>query len=108
MVTNAKQELAKQIKSAIRSQRRSAKIYDVVKHHSFIDIPLFPIEDPKESENEEINTMYNVTVSQMNFYTLRATYIMQVYIIFVSATLGSYSIYLFIHLSYFLLSVFKQ
>lgn len=63
MVTDAKKELAKQIKAAIRSQRRTPKIYDVVKQHSFSNIPLIPIEEPDEPENLEINTSFTVTVS---------------------------------------------
>lgn len=61
VVTDAKKELAKQIKAAIRSQRRTPKIYDVVKQHSFSNIPLIPIEEPDEPENLEINTSFTVT-----------------------------------------------
>lgn len=63
VVTHAKKELAKQIKAAIRSQRRTPKIYNVVKQHSFSNIPLIPIEEPDEPENLEINTSFTVTVS---------------------------------------------
>lgn len=63
VVTDAKKELAKQIKAAIRSQRRTPKIYNVVKQHSFSNIPLIPIEEPDEPENLEINTSFTVTVS---------------------------------------------
>lgn len=68
MVTDAKKELAKQIKAAIRSQRRTPKIYDVVKQHSFSNIPLIPIEEPDEPENLEINTSFTVTVSLVLSY----------------------------------------
>ncbi|XP_078317133.1 regulator of G-protein signaling 22-like isoform X10 [Crassostrea virginica] len=61
VVTHAKKELAKQIKAAIRSQRRTPKIYNVVKQHSFSNIPLIPIEEPDEPENLEINTSFTVT-----------------------------------------------
>ncbi|XP_056017621.1 regulator of G-protein signaling 22-like isoform X5 [Ostrea edulis] len=61
VVTDAKKELAKQIKAAIRSQRRTPKIYNVVKQHSFSNIPLIPIEEPDEPENLEINTSFTVT-----------------------------------------------
>ncbi|XP_062622308.1 regulator of G-protein signaling 22-like isoform X4 [Saccostrea cucullata] len=61
VVTDAKKELAKQIKAAIRSQKRTPKIYNVVKQHSFSNIPLIPIEEPDEPENLEINTSFTVT-----------------------------------------------
>ena len=62
VVTGAKRELSKQIKSVVRSQRRKSKIYKVVKHHSFIDIPLIPIENVDGYGHMEINTSFIVTV----------------------------------------------
>ncbi|XP_069127158.1 regulator of G-protein signaling 22-like isoform X2 [Argopecten irradians] len=61
VATNAKKELSKKIKAAIRSQKHTNKIYRVVKKHSFIDIPLIPIEEPEGPENVEINTTFTVT-----------------------------------------------
>ncbi|XP_033738546.1 regulator of G-protein signaling 22-like isoform X2 [Pecten maximus] len=61
VATDAKKELSKKIKAAIRSQKHTSKIYRVVKKHSFIDIPLIPIEEPEGPENVEINTTFTVT-----------------------------------------------
>ncbi|XP_060077454.1 regulator of G-protein signaling 22-like [Ylistrum balloti] len=61
VATDAKKELSKKIKAAIRSQKNTNKIYRVAKKHSFIDIPLIPIEEPEGPENVEINTSFTVT-----------------------------------------------
>ncbi|XP_046585614.1 LOW QUALITY PROTEIN: regulator of G-protein signaling 22-like [Haliotis rubra] len=61
VVNNAKKELAQQIKAAIRSQRRTPRMYHVAKLHSFIDIPLIPIEEPMGPEKVEIDTSFTVT-----------------------------------------------
>ncbi|XP_053393937.1 regulator of G-protein signaling 22-like isoform X3 [Mercenaria mercenaria] len=61
VVSAAKKELAKKIKEALRSQARTPRIYRVAKKHSFIDIPLIPIEHEKEAENQEIHTSFTVT-----------------------------------------------
>lgn len=63
VVSEAKKELAKKIKEALRSQARTPRIYRVAKKHSFIDIPLIPIENGKGPENQEIHTSFAVTVS---------------------------------------------
>lgn len=63
VVTEARKEIGKQIKAAIRSQKKQSKIYKVVKNHSFIDIPLIPIVEPEGPDHIEINTNYTVTVS---------------------------------------------
>lgn len=64
VVTKAKKELSEQLKAAILSQKSTPKIYRVVKKHSFMPIPLIPIEDEVENPlNQEINTAYTVTVS---------------------------------------------
>ncbi|XP_013379007.1 regulator of G-protein signaling 22-like, partial [Lingula anatina] len=60
IVTDAKKELAKQIKAAVRSAKRTPKIYRVTKNHSFSDIPLIPIEEDTEPEKREINTSFTV------------------------------------------------
>lgn len=61
VVTDARKEIGKQIKAAIRSQKKPSKIYKVVKQHSFIDIPLIPIVEPEGPDHIEINTNYTVT-----------------------------------------------
>ncbi|WAR24165.1 RGS22-like protein [Mya arenaria] len=61
VVSHAKKELAQKIKEALRSQARKLKIYRVAKKHSFINIPLIPIEDDKEPKNQEIHTSFSVT-----------------------------------------------
>ncbi|ESO87501.1 hypothetical protein LOTGIDRAFT_235002 [Lottia gigantea] len=61
VVTDAKKELAKQIKAAVRSQTPRKKMYRVVKNHSFIDIPLIPIEESEGPEKVEIDTSFTVT-----------------------------------------------
>ncbi|XP_060585737.1 regulator of G-protein signaling 22-like isoform X3 [Ruditapes philippinarum] len=61
VVSVAKKELAKKIKEALRSQARTPRIYRVAKKHSYIDIPLIPIENEKEPENQEIHTSFAVT-----------------------------------------------
>ncbi|KAK3091838.1 hypothetical protein FSP39_023074, partial [Pinctada imbricata] len=60
VVTDAKKEIAKQIKAAIRSQKRTPKIYKVVKNHSFAPIPLIPIEPDQGPDSVAINTTYSV------------------------------------------------
>ena len=63
VVSNAKKDLAQQIKTAMRLQKRTPRIYKVAKKHSFIDIPLFPIDNVAEADNVEINTSFAVMVS---------------------------------------------
>ena len=79
VVTDAKKDLAQQIKTAMRSQKRTPRIYKVAKKHSFIDIPLFPIEIPTDTDNVEINTSFTVTVSlktgNLTFSLLVATFV---------------------------------
>lgn len=70
VVSNAKKQLAQQIKAAIRSQRRTPRMYHVAKLHSFIDIPLIPIEEPMGPEKVEIDTSFTVTVSKEMFTNL--------------------------------------
>ncbi|KAL4236453.1 GTPase activator [Mactra antiquata] len=61
VVCAAKKELANKIKEALRTQARTPRIYRVAKKHSYIDIPLIPIEDEKITENQEIHTSFSVT-----------------------------------------------
>ncbi|KAK7502187.1 hypothetical protein BaRGS_00006551 [Batillaria attramentaria] len=61
VVSDARQELAQQIKAAIRSQRRTPRMYRVAKQHAFIDIPLIPIVPPEGPEKMEIDTSFSVT-----------------------------------------------
>ena len=63
VVSDAKREIAKQIKAAIRSQKRTPKIYKVVKNHSYAPIPLIPIEPEQGPDSVAINTTYSVMVS---------------------------------------------
>ncbi|XP_064604416.1 regulator of G-protein signaling 22-like isoform X3 [Liolophura sinensis] len=60
VVSKAKKELARQIKTVVRAQQRKPKIYMVTKNHSYSDIPLIPIEDPPETSSPEINTTFSV------------------------------------------------
>jgi len=62
VVSHAKKELAKRIKEALRSQTRTPKMYRVAKKHSFMDIPLIPMEEDKGPKNTEINTSFTVMV----------------------------------------------
>ncbi|XP_052256163.1 regulator of G-protein signaling 22-like isoform X3 [Dreissena polymorpha] len=61
VLSPAKKELARQIKEALRSQNRTPRIYRIAKKHSFMDIPLIPMEDDKEPKNLEIHTSFTVT-----------------------------------------------
>ena len=63
MVSPARKELAHKIKEALRSQARAPRMYRVAKKHSFIDIPLVPIQDTGDGKVEEIHTSFTVTVS---------------------------------------------
>ena len=65
VVSNAKKDLGKQIKTAMRSQKRTPRIYKVAKKHSFIDIPLIPIDNVVETNNVEINTIFTVMVGTL-------------------------------------------
>ncbi|XP_074640881.1 regulator of G-protein signaling 22-like [Tubulanus polymorphus] len=60
VVNNARKELSKKIKTAVRSQKRRNRIYRPVKKHSYIDIPLIPIEDVPAPPAEEIDTTFTV------------------------------------------------
>ncbi|XP_064626526.1 regulator of G-protein signaling 22-like isoform X3 [Lineus longissimus] len=60
VVNNAHQDLSKKIKAAVRSSKRTPKIYRVAKHHSFVAIPLIPIEDEVMPDLEEIDTSFIV------------------------------------------------
>ncbi|XP_041356675.1 regulator of G-protein signaling 22-like isoform X3 [Gigantopelta aegis] len=60
VLNEAKHELSKQIKAAIRSQKRTPKIYKAAKYHSFSDIPLIPVDPPPEPEKVEIDTTFTV------------------------------------------------
>ena len=62
MVSPARQELAQQIKAAVRSQRRTPKMYRWAKRHAFMDIPLVPIVPLPGPEKVEIDTSFTVTV----------------------------------------------
>ena len=62
VVSDAKKDLALQIKTAMRAQKRTPRIYKVAKKHSFIDIPLIPIDNSTEADNVEINTSFTVMV----------------------------------------------
>ena len=73
VVSDAKKDLGKQIKTAMRSQKRTPRIYKVAKKHSFIDIPLIPIDNVVENNNVEINTSFTVmvgTLKILKIYTL--------------------------------------
>ncbi|KAK6179499.1 hypothetical protein SNE40_011844 [Patella caerulea] len=61
VVNNAKKDLARQIKAAVRSQQKKKKMYKVAKDHSYIDIPLIPIEEIEGPEKIEIDTTFTVT-----------------------------------------------
>ena len=63
MLTDAKKQLAREIKAAVRAGRRRKRIYRPTRNHSFSDIPLIPMEEPPYEEEKEIDTSFTVQVS---------------------------------------------
>ncbi len=62
ILTDAKQKLVREIKSAVRAGRRQKAIYHAARNHSFRSIPLIPIEMTPGTEEKEIDTAFTVEV----------------------------------------------
>ncbi|KAL8572507.1 hypothetical protein ACOMHN_019546 [Nucella lapillus] len=61
VVSEARKEVTQQIKAALRSQRRTPRMYRVARQHAFVPIPLIPIIPAEGPEKMEIDTSFSVT-----------------------------------------------
>ena len=62
VVSNAKEELANEIKAAVRAGRPRKRIYRPVLKNSYSNIPLIPMEESIQKEETEIDCSFTVQV----------------------------------------------
>ena len=63
--SDARKQLANEIKAAVRASRRPKRIYRPTRHHSYSDIPTIPLVH-EQQEQKEIDTSFTVKVSGFN------------------------------------------